>query len=96
MILYLQKDEDDEKKVLVNPQCGDELYELLFGPVELLFVLVFCAYSAWSVYVTTKGLTRKGLNNEIKLLFLRRQITFFIIIIFTQFIGYFLATYQLV
>lgn len=78
----------------MEPQCGDEIYELMFAPIELVFVAVFCTYSAWAVYTTTQGLTRKGLNKEIKMLFLRRQIAFFLIIIFTQSIGYFLATFS--
>lgn len=61
----------------------------------MVFVAIFCLYSAWAVYLTAEGLFRKGLNREIKMLFLKRQIMFFIIVIATQVIAYITASQSL-
>jgi hypothetical protein len=43
-------------------ECGDQIFEMLFRPVELIFALIFCVYSAWAIFLTASGLVRKGLN----------------------------------
>lgn len=64
--------------------CGEYVFELMFEPIEVIFISIFIAYSIWAFIIIAGGLVRKGLNKQIKMLFLKRQITFFIIIIATQ------------
>lgn len=67
-----------------NHTCGDYVFELMFEPIEVIFVFILCLYSTIAIFIIVGGLVRKGLNKQIKFLFLKRQISFFAIVIVTQ------------
>lgn len=67
----------------LNPRCGSFRFEYMFAPGEIAVELSFSLYALYAIFISANGLCRKGLNKEIKKTFIKRQIAFFIIVIFT-------------
>jgi len=74
--------------------CGDLTFQFKATYIELIFVVILSIYSIWVLIIMTQGLLRKGINLEVKHLFLKRQFSYFAIVILTQIPYYIMVLVQ--
>ena len=55
-----------------DPLCGDFRFNYMLDPGEMLIEALYIFSTIYVLFIVCKGLSKKGLNKEIKRTFLRR------------------------